>query len=739
MIEIFYITFVILCLLYVTGFGVGSLFLPTSFKEDIIWLSPWIGTVFVTVLSVYMSMMGIPMKYASVVITAMSTLIFLYALYKRRMSIKVSKELIVLTILTCGIFIFNIYPLFKTGFPTIVSLGNLDPLAYINPSDFLVNHGVFGNTFDTSLFPGRASLADVLNYSYRWGSVLIISFFSSMLSMPSYKIYSILLTIYFALTFPLVYVLAKVIGDIAKKDRFIVICMTFLTYGFNATLLYILYNVFFGQILFDGLLIFSLLFFAKYLLVSTDLEIKKLNRYDVAAGILLSAGITIYPDGLIMLYVPLIGTGILSYILSRQIITLSKITKTIMISILVNPFIFYMATKWAYRLFHLTTTDQKIGWEPIRYSFPHEFLGFYNLHYYRDLPLPFDILFLAIFIVIFVLGFIKLKQKLFISMYTLLFLGFLSIFRFLSPNFFVYHRTVTYALFLFSIFFAIGISVILSRFNKKIVTAAFLILLIFISMRSAYRTLYQMIYHMRVVDRSLISLEELNSPKKFNNPIITSDIFSSQYDPWIRLWREYFLRDIQLVTLTNIGQNKKYIHDDSMFLMEKVPAYIGSPAFPMYDIVWENSYYKLGKICRSDDCLTQRTEDFSYIDFKNSSYQDVLLDTGWDAREEGHRWISSSEATLRLLKKDKKPLLLQLNVRSMKEPQRMKVYVNKVLVNFIDLTEAYRIYTLPLRELSSQRIYTIKFVFDHQYIPAEIGLNDDQRTLSADFQEVRIK
>ncbi len=736
MIEILFFTFIIAGTLFFIGLGVGAFLLPSSLSDESLWIAPWLGTICIAVLSVYLSMLGLPMKFGSIIIIVISVSSFVYALYRKKIKVRFSLELCIVSFLTLSIFLFNMAPLFKVGLATVVSLGNLDPLAYVNPADFLVNHGVLGNTFDRSLYPAHAALADIINYSYRWGSVIIMSFFNSLLSVHSYQIYSILITFYFALTFPLVYILAKMLVGIRKND-WLIMHATFLTYGFNATLLYILYNVFFGQIVFDGLLILFIIFLITYLRSAHDEKIIK--KEAIMAGISLAAALAIYPDGFIMLYVPIVGCAVLSYVFSRKLFTSLRIAKVVLISILVNPFLFYIAVKWAYRLISVTTNDQKIGWEPIRYSLPHEFLGFYNLHYYRDLPLPLDLIIALACIALFAFGFWRIKEKLLVSMYLLLFLALLFIFRFITPNFFVYHRTITYALFLFSILFAVGVSFIFAKIRKKNILIVCLIVLTFLSIRSARRTLLQMTNHMRIVDRALISLGDVNAMTSMSEPIVMSDIFSPTYDVWVRLWREYFLHDKKLISLSNLGQHKKDVHENSLVLLEKSPIYSGSSAFLMHDVIWENNYYRLGKICKSDECLLNSDEDFPTIDFKYAPYQDALLGTGWDAREDGQRWVSSSEASLRLFSKKASSTQLVIKTRTVKEPQTMSVFVNDISLGKIQLKESSDVYTFPLQRISAGKIISIRFTFDHQYIPAEIGLNEDIRNLAANFVSIGLK
>ena len=278
MLEILNLTFKIVILLYLSGIGLTYLILPKSLQKYAIWFIPWFGTILIISLGVYLSMIGFSMEKSSAYILLFSLGLFLFAVFKHRINLSFKNPFLFVALATVFIYLFNIYPLLtKVGYPTVISLGNLDPLAYTNTADYLIKHSVFGGNFDDPFSSILVGAADLVNYSYRWGSALIFSYFDVFLNVKTYSIFSILLTLYFALSYPLAFALAHIFY---KKDSFLLALFTFLLFGINGTLLYILYNVFFGQIVFVGFFMLTIILLWSYAGEKTETKILSFNSYE---------------------------------------------------------------------------------------------------------------------------------------------------------------------------------------------------------------------------------------------------------------------------------------------------------------------------------------------------------------------------------------------------------------------------------------------------------------------------
>ena len=191
-------------------------------------------------------------------------------------------------------------PLLKVGYPTTISLGNLDPISYTNVGEFLIDNSVVSGKEIVSQSDEYASVGDLLYYSYRWGSPLILGFFLDVLGLRAYQIYTILISIFYALTFPLVYLLAKLF--FTKKNNLLMLFI-FLTFSLNSILLYLLNNAFFAQFIYSG--IYVLVFILLYSYISSQ-EFNKpvFNFYDLLLALSITVSASIYPDGLLYLVGP---------------------------------------------------------------------------------------------------------------------------------------------------------------------------------------------------------------------------------------------------------------------------------------------------------------------------------------------------------------------------------------------------------------------------------------------------
>ncbi len=253
----------IFAFLFFSGYGLTSLILPKKFKSDYFFITPWLGLILITLVSVLFSLIKIPIDQSKYFVIAISTCLLIYALYKKKAISGFSKETIILSLFTVASIIYYLFPLLtKIGYLTTTSYGNLDPLSYVNVAEFLVHKTVYDGAILETYKPHLIAVGDLLHYSYRWGSPMILGFFSNILNLRAYQIYSVILNLLFALTFPLVYLLAK---QISGKKGFLLIGLAFLTFAVNPIMLYMLYNVFFAQYIFGGVFVLNALLFYGYL------------------------------------------------------------------------------------------------------------------------------------------------------------------------------------------------------------------------------------------------------------------------------------------------------------------------------------------------------------------------------------------------------------------------------------------------------------------------------------------
>lgn len=593
MIEILFLTIKILFILFFVGYGFAAIFIPEKLRHDAFWMSPWLGLVFICIVGISSSMAGVPMNQAKYLILALAVVLFIYSIIVRKKISFVSWETAVIALLTTVCLVFNIYPLLvKVGFPTTISLGNLDPISYVHTSDFLLNNTVFDGKNFIHYKPYLWATGDLFHNGYRWGTPMVLSFFSSILNVRAYQIYSIVINLFFALSFPITFILAKQITN--KKKSYLLLFLIFLTQTFNSTSLYMLYNVFFAQFAFLGVFIIITILLYSYF----SEENKKLfnfNSYDFLIAFSLSSLTTLYVEGIFFIFIPLF-IFIFLKILQKQYKFLLYGFKIILLLLLINPMTFGNAIMVNYKIFISTTKAGIIGWEKIRYAKLLEIIGFYNLYFSKQLPFFAELISSLILIAVMIIGYLKSRQKLFILSFMGFYIFLYLIFAFYFKNFFTYHRTITYTIFLVSILFSCGMLTIFDFIKNRALITIILIIFLLMTIRSSYRTIYQLYWHTKIVDKSLISLSELNNDTKLTSPFYTSDVFLGEYDLWKRLWREYMLPDKQIVTRQNYPTESKYLKDITLVLSEKNYLEREDKKISYTSIVWENQYYQLGNI-----------------------------------------------------------------------------------------------------------------------------------------------
>lgn len=603
--QILLYTASILFLLYFTGFGITSLFLPKHLRKDIFWFTPWTGVALIALYGVILSFAKVPMSIAAYVIMGVSGVAAVYALLMRRFDKIPLLETLLLSLGVIICFILTSIPLFKEGYPTVISLGNVDPISYTNVSDFFVKQTVWDGKDIPEYSPYIWAIGDIVHYSYRWGSPMFLSFFNEMLRVRSYQTFSISISLLFALSFPLLFIFAK---QLVKKHHLLLGILLFITFALNSTITYMLYHVFFAQFIFTGIYIYILILFFYHQYpefeerLSYSHELLYIRGPELLVALLLSSVTTLYPEGLIFILFPFVIYSFFSYLLYRDIRTIIFFIKMIVLMVLINPVTFYTSLMQNMKIIFSTSRNTFIGWEQIRHATPIEMLGFYNLYYYKPLPIVIQVVLAFGFMGIWFIGFIISRHKVWLLSLVGMFFLLLAHFVVNSPNFFLYHRNITYSIFLFSSLFAIGMAVLFSFLNKRIMYIV-VILLALVTARSYHRSFSQFYYHHITVDRSLISLEQLAHDVTIPRPFYTSEVFIGEYNLWRRLWQEYFLSNTHIISNQNYQteEYEKRLPQEVFILAEKNKLANGEKKLSFTKKIWENEFYILGEATLSTD------------------------------------------------------------------------------------------------------------------------------------------
>jgi hypothetical protein len=292
----------------------------------------------------------------------------------------------------------------------------------------------------------------------------------------------------------------------------------------------------------------------------------------------------------------------------------------------------------------------------------------------------------------------------------------------------------------FIVLFVIGFSDLFkNRFKLKIIASIILISLLLISslkLSKKFRTVYV------AVDKSISSLREvpLNNIKE---PIYTEGFLDPLIPYWIQNWTGYFIYDNSFShwpTKLNNSSSANKVPDNSLILSGKHSRWYYPPKRIITNIIWENEYYKIGRICNSDPCLKNRDVDLSSLVVGKSDWEDVFLLNGWSIREGDQRWANEKESTLRLVTKESSPTSLNVEALSLTEPQEMTVYINDKLLGTISIDTEWKNYSLPINYTAEPGVHKIKFIFKNGYKPSEVMAgNLDNRILFVNFRKIGLE
>lgn len=740
MIEIFFYTIATVFLLFFLGYGLAWLLIPDKLRTWVFWLSPWLSIVFIISTLVLLGLFGLAVKYTSWLVVMI--LLFLNGfvfLKKGKKIVPVSKNDLWLILFIIASVVFNLYPLVKTeGFATTISLGNNDIHAYAKTADYFVNHSIAEGLRDRV----GLGIGTLVQFGYRWGASILTSFFLNIFQLRGFQYLYIFQVTLFGLVLPLVYLLTKILSKNGQSASLGAFLSMFLV-GFNVNLLYMLYHNFLGQIIFTGLAILLIIFFISYFYSEAIFD-KQLNQYDYCIGLVITVLYFSYHEGIILILFPIGVYCLLRFILFHKSISdyLRALTKIAMLVFLAASYLVVHAVNFLlfYRVNEFT---EPIGWQVFRqripYANPFEMMGFYSLHSFPPLPLPAAWVLSLMTVLVMMFGFFRIKHKLliisFVSVYILLLIFVLS-----RQQFWLFNRIVTSSIPLLTLLFSLGLAGFFAKNNPVInIFLIFLIdLVIVLSLFSASRLNVRLIKDHLAVDKSLISLQTLANNQLINEPIYTERLLNASLPWWRDLWADYFLSPKKNIVTDFDDRPKTSVLENNLLLLPKYPTDHAGPRVLFKNVGWENNYYILGRPCVTDRCLLSRPEDLSRITFGKNNYEDSLLISGWSVNESSQRWSNAKKAVLRLIIKNNQATRLQTKILTLKQPQQMSVYLNNQLLGKENLSTVWQTHSFNLKQ-PKPGVYQVKFIFSDLYQPSKLNINQDDRTLSANFQSISIE
>src|SRR3989344_3667459 len=605
-------------ILFFLGYGLTALVVPETLKKYSLWLIPWITTVFLIVSLVLLSFFGLSIAQSSPFLVSFLIVLNLYVYFEKKPKIYIDfKQDLIISAIVLGTTLFILYPLIKlVNFPSTISLGNNDVIAYAETVDYLIHNSLQVAIYNTA----PAGAENILFGAYRWGTSMIMSFYTYIFDFYAYQITYIIEAIYFSIMLPLVYILFQIL----YKKSFTGLILSLIITGFNVNLLYMLYHNFFQHIIFRSLLIFLLIFFIDYFYFHNKYSKEfSFNWHDVIIIFGLSAMYFSYQEVAIFFIAP-IGLFLIFNLFNRQKLKdyWQKLFK-IGIGLL---FICLSSIIYGFRfvVFQLnsstTLANQPIGWQLFRakipYENPFEMMGFYSIHTFNPLPTMLAVI-LSLFVVFLIFyGLYKSKYRFFISSFLFFYIFLYLYMSIIKHNFFDYNRVVTYTLPLLLVLFSIGYVHLWNK-NKiinylKIIGLFLILFMVFFNAKKLYS---RVLSESLLVDKSFISLKNIQ-----NNKTVIKDKLFTQYhlDPslpyWDLVWTSYFL-SLNKPPIDVADFSGKKVRDNSKILLTKASSNRRSSDVLLSKVYWEDSYNAIGSLCNSDNCLKESSKDLSKIIF----------------------------------------------------------------------------------------------------------------------------
>ncbi len=736
-IPILYYSVYLVIALYAIGYGLTSLTLPLSLKKHAFILTPWFTLVAITFLFTVASLAGVSVRLATWVTLPPLLLMTGIVLHRQTISFAaIDWQKVVLGMFVGASILLHLMPLLRRDrMLTTISLGNNDVIVYANTPDYLVDHSIFEGYkyLPSDLKPTEKGVANLLHDGFRWGAPILAAFLQVITGLEGWQMAYLHVVVLYSLLIPLAYLLFQLIYK-RSWVGLLVIGMGFLL---NANMLYMLYHVFAGQVVFWGLFLLLLIYFVTYF--SEEKKTHSFTYFEILIGVTITTLYFSYHEGILFVVGPAVLFGVFSIYNRRLVATVLMWSRIGFVVLLTGAPAVVNAT--IFDFFQASLIDAPIGWERFRAVTPFanlfEMAGMHSIHteapQHRLLALPASL----ITGIVFAIGYIRSRMKVLMICYIVLFITLLVWSSVLHSNFFIYNRIVTYLLPLLLTIFAVGVDFVFHQ--RKITGVALLVLFITLNCYSGFALVKKFMNNHLSVDRSLISLQSLNDEATIREPIYLDQVVLSDMYYWRMIWMEYFLYpNKQVVSLGNLDENTQ-IEDGDLLLVQSSHFAYPSPKVVLDPVVWENGYFRVGHVCITDACIGGKSIPLSEVIVGTSAFEDTMLLEGWSVNEGEHRWAKEKRATARFVVSADGAQTISLEARSLQSPQTVIIKIDGTQVGAVELKAEWDVYTLDFSPTLPQGVHHVEFLFERAYKPSEVLGNTDMRELYGDFRRISLQ
>lgn len=322
----------ILLTLFITGYGLTSLFLPEKLKKDSFFIVFWVGIILAIIYNVALTIARIPIDQGKYVVLLFSLVLTVYSVIKKKSIVVFSKyTLIMVTLaLICILITIN-----KSG---------IIQSSYISDSKYLISRSL---TEDITRLPFKPYLKVESKFpasGFMLGNPLLLGFISNSTGVDPVNVYNILKSIFFSMAFPLIFILGKNLFKQINRNLLIIIYLIFTSISIS---LYMSDNDFYTQTLFLGILVFILVIFQNYFCERKNIA-GFFNSHDLLMAIGISAISSVYPKGLIITCLLLITYSFSKVFTKERKLLFWTLAKILLLAIIINPMTFGLAVRFGY-------------------------------------------------------------------------------------------------------------------------------------------------------------------------------------------------------------------------------------------------------------------------------------------------------------------------------------------------------------------------------------------------------
>lgn len=270
------------------GWGATRLILPESTRSYQFWIAPWFGLIVADISVVWLSRLGMGTNWSIYLVTLLGIGLLVFCkFFNVSLSMPLQKFDAIIALGSLLALFLALSPLLAINpEPTTISLRNHDPIIYATTGDFLKLHGINQRPKIDLEYPSTLMISAALEPGHRPGCWLVLGLIASLFQLKTYEIFTISLSVFFALTPSLITIFTWVL---AKHYLGAIIALTLSV--FNVNLLYFNYHGFASQVLAQGCMI--LVFLWIYLGERGDEPDKS---YLLPFGVTLSSLFTLYPE-----------------------------------------------------------------------------------------------------------------------------------------------------------------------------------------------------------------------------------------------------------------------------------------------------------------------------------------------------------------------------------------------------------------------------------------------------------